>query len=195
MSHLERLLKMDRLWLAAQTGETEAVIDGLADPDWEIVQIACSAARKHPRAEYGPALGQVLAHQNTLDVNGQHDLGLIYLKADREEDVLTSRVELYDKATLEAWKCRWRVKQMACLALQAMGEQGQIGAISPETIDRLCTYALDSDGEDLGVRAAACDALGDIGGDKARTTLEQATGDEEFCTMTAATKGLAKVSS
>ena len=89
--------------------------------------------------------------------------------------------------TAEAWRRRGRLKQAACFAL------GAIGPAAAPALPFLQRYATDQK-EDYAVRAAACRALGLIGDPSSRATLEQATGDGEWCTSAEARKALAAVS-
>ena len=88
--------------------------------------------------------------------------------------------------TKEAWRRRGRLMQAACLAL------GAIGNATPAVLAPLHRYATDQ-ACDYMVRAAACKALGQLARPESLPVLEQASGDEEWCTAREATKGIQKI--
>lgn len=154
----------------------EELLGALEDENWQAVQAACQAVGE--RGELGAvgALLDVLKQQDKLDIYGATDMW--------------SLEDAPDAATREVWRCRFRVKQAACHALGHIGGEHGPEALGTEAIEHLCRYATDDD-EDYVVRAAACQALGRIGAEKARTALEAAAGDGEWCTRTEARKALA----
>jgi HEAT repeat protein len=194
MTHRERLARLETLHAAAADGRVDALRQALADEDWEVVQGALFALRRAPRPELGAQLLAVFDREDRRDLYGQPEGDLLHFGAgDPRGGELSPRAGQYDAETLEAWKCRWRVKQAAALAVAALAEAGGPRALPDETVDRLIGYLQDAEGEDYPVRAAAAQALGALGDPRARAALETAAGDVEFCTATEASKALARL--
>ncbi len=154
---------------------TAAVIAALAASDWQIQQAACLALSHRPDPAAVETVMQLLDAQDRMDVYGAPDNWTLDGAADD-----TAR---------EIWRCRFRVKQAACLALGSIGGRFGHGAVSPVALARLMHYAT-NDGDDYAVRAAACQALGLIRAPSARTALGKAAADGEWCTRTEAIKAL-----
>lgn len=154
----------------------EELLGALEDENWQIVQAACQAIGERREVGAVAALLDVLKRQDELDLYGAPDMW--------------SLEDAPDEATREVWRCRFRVKQAACHALGKIGEEHGAEALGAAVIRHLAGYATDDD-EDYVVRAAACRALGQIGAPEARTALEPAAGDGEWCTRTEARKALA----
>ncbi|MGI6496638.1 MAG: hypothetical protein ACOX5G_11260 [Kiritimatiellia bacterium] len=98
-----------------------------------------------------------------------------------------------DPAKTEEHRCRFRVKQAACMALAPAAMALPPGnPLHERAVARLERYAVDL-AEDYAVRAECCRALGRIALPRSRGTLEQASTDGEWCTATEARKALARL--
>jgi len=157
----------------------------LADENWRVRYSAAIALgdRRDPRAV--DALVQALRRENEAPLFTQPKLeGGAHAGSNHPFEVIfpTGTTE----ETKEAWRCRGRVLQAACLAL------GNIGTTTPAALELLHDYALDQS-RDYAVRAAACKALGQIANPESLPVLEKATQDEEWCTAREAQKAVQKI--
>lgn len=154
---------------------TETLVEALDNEQWQVVQAACNALGERRDRSAVPVLARVLNHQDELPIYGgpeNHSL----------EEAPNEKME-------EILRCRFRVKQAACHALGAIGEEYGVDAVDNDVVDHLARYATDED-EDYVVRAAACQSLGKIGAERAQDALKVAAEDGEWCTRTEARKAL-----
>lgn len=178
---MEKCLRLGASHSRAAAGRLEAM---LADADWRVRYAAAVALGDLGSEGSVPALMAALRREDQRPLYSQkEDLagGPAGSPARmRRSEVLARQSE----ETLEAWRCRGRVKQAVCFALAEMG------AAAVEALPMLSKYAVDQ-GEDYAVRAAACRAIGLIGPAQCAAVLEQACQDGEWCTKTSARKALA----
>ena len=186
MNDLRHLERIEQLIAAAEAADAAALQAALTDGDWRIVQAALHAVRWHPVAAVAGDILDVLVRQDALPLRSQDRE--VFHQAGAPFSSYPHPLEEAAPATRELWKCRWRVKQAACLALGAIGP-ALPGEVRGRAIAALSGYAV-SAADDYHVRAAACDALGRIGDPAARAALDQAAGDEEWCTRTHAARAL-----
>jgi len=185
----QRLERIEAAYRDAAAGTTP--VAALADADWELRQAALHAVRRHPTPDAAAAVYAALRTEDARDVYGQTEGELLGWGAGHTDAHLNEKARQLPAETLEAWKCRWRGKQAACLALGTLAAAFGAETLPTGAIDRLATIARDRDGEDYQVRAAACEALSAIGTPTARDALRDvAEHEEEFCTLTQAKKGL-----
>lgn len=170
--------KIDRLFDPAVP--LDDVRGALSADNWQVVQAACNALGNRRDTGAVELLLDVLRRQDELDIYGAPDMW--------------SLDDAPDEETKELWRCRFRVKQAACLALGEIGEEHGAQALGEETIQHLSRYATD-DNEDYVIRAAACQALGRAGAAIAEDVLKRAAEDGEWCTRTEARKALAGMGS
>lgn len=91
-----------------------------------------------------------------------------------------------DEQTLDAWRCRGRVKQAVLFALHALG------AADDEVRALLHAYLTDPK-EDYPVKAAAGRALAAVGNETSLPALQAAQQVDEWCTQTEATKAIGSI--
>ncbi len=184
----ERFDKMERCARLAGKSDDSSLhelFDLLADKEWRVRYAAAVALgdRKDRRA-VGPLVAALRAEDAAPLFSQKDDIGgcpagYPFAFELKFPDGMTAE-------TRAAWERRGRVKQVACLAL------GAIGAADAAAVERLHSYATDQT-HDPEVRAAAAKALGLIGDPSSKPVLEKAANDFEWCTKTEAAKGLAKV--
>lgn len=190
LNAVETLDRIESILTEAQkSGGSDAVAAALADGDWQIVQAALYAIRLHPHERYVAGIEAVLASQDKLDIYGQKDevgwpAGFPIVPTNHLVNVLPQ--------TVNAWKCRWRVKQAACHALGAIGAACGAAAVGPQAVGTLCRYVVETT-DDYQVRAAACMALGQIGDPAGKAALEIGAKNDETCTRIEAQKALASL--
>jgi len=157
----------------------------LGDDNWRVRYAAAVALgdRRDPRAV--DALVNVLQNENEAPLFTQPKLeGSAHAGSNIPYEIVFP--EGTTEATKEAWRRRGRVIQAACLAL------GNLGTATPALLDLLHGYATDQS-RDYAVRAASCHALGQLGRPESLPILEQASGDEEWCTACEARKAVKKM--
>ncbi len=174
---LATFLLIDRLH--APETPMDDLFAALDHDEWQVRQAALGAIARRPAAAAIAPILSLLDDQDSRDLYG----------APNHWDVDGAP----DEATTEDWRCRFRLKQAACLALGAIAAE-----IGPETlgetaIRRLAHYATSQD-DDYTVRAAACKALSKVGKANpiARDALTAASTDGEWCTRTEAAMALAR---
>ena len=173
---LNTLLTLDAFWdTATPLGE---LVEALQSNDWQVQQAACAAIGDRGEAEALPSIADLLDAQDALGVYACPD--------EWDFDVAGSESER------ETWRCRFRVKQAALIAIGACVQKHGAAIVSEELRRHIERYAV-SQGEDYPVRAAACDLLGTIGHPASQPILECAATDGEWCTATAARKALSKI--
>ena len=162
------------------------------DGNWRVRYAAAIAIGESRDPKWEPTLESMLAHEDTRPLYAQppalfpgkpvdqtrmaEHIGPIEAVFDRE----------YDERTLEAWRCRGRVKQAILYALY------DIGTASESFISRLHAY-LDEANEDFCVIAAAARALGKLGSQQSLDYLEKILSIDEWCTTTEARKSIEKL--
>lgn len=152
----------------------------LGSGEWPVVQAALLGIANHPDKEVVSAILTVLDQQDELPIyGGTYEQSL--------EDAPDATIR-------EQWRCRFRVKQAACIALGAIGAQFGSQALEPHAVERLMRYAVDQ-GEDYPVRAASCAALGRARVARATVVLARAAADTEWCTATEAKRALSRLRS
>lgn len=170
---LNTFLMMDAFWKPEMslTGLTAA----LDADNWQVQQAALAAIGDRGEAAALDAIEALLAAQDNLPVYDCPD--------EWNLDAATNTAER------ETWRCRFRVKQAAIIAIcKCVGQHGP-EIVSEALFQRIQSYAV-SRQDDYAVRAAACDLLGKLARVAARTTLEQAATDGEWCTAVIAQKAL-----
>lgn len=174
---LDTFLTIDAFWDASTPfSELEKA---LQDDNWQVQQAACAAIGDRGEADALPAIAELLAAQDALGVYACPD--------EWDLDAAGSESER------ETWRCRFRVKQAALLAIDACVQQHGAAIIVSDPLRRhMEQYAVDPE-EDYPVRAAACDLLGVIAHTASRPVLQHAATDGEWCTATAARKALLKI--
>jgi HEAT repeat protein len=160
----------------------QRLIDLAAHASWRVRFAAAVALGDRANPSAVSALLNMLAHEDSEPIYGQaeHYVGA---PAGATTIAATANPAGVPEQTIECWRRRGRIKQAACVAL------GQIGPAARSAVTRMCHYATNQK-EDYAVRAAACQALGLIGDASAAPSLRTATGDEEWCTKTQASKAL-----
>jgi HEAT repeat protein len=172
---LDTFLAMDAFW-RPDTPLT-ALTEVLKSDNWQVQQAVCTAIGDRGEAEALPAIADLLDAQDALGVYACPD--------EWDFDAAGSESER------ETWRCRFRVKQAALLAIGGCVARHGAGVVSDALREHIERYAVSQD-EDYPVRAAACDLLGAIGHPASRPILERAATDGEWCTATAASKALAE---
>jgi HEAT repeat protein len=191
MNDLEMLKRIEQLYAAAERGDegdVAAVTAALKDDDWQVVQAALMAIRRYLRRDCARPIVEVLERQEQLDLYGQtEDIGV---GAGVPGSKAADRIAGHDREQIDAWMCRWRVKQAACFALGEIGGECGREAVSDDAVQHLSRLAISED-DDYQVKAAACHALGRIGDPAALPALKQMTEYDEFCARTEARKAVA----
>jgi HEAT repeat protein len=172
--NLDAFLHIESLWQASTTSAQRVAL--LESPRWSLQQAALMALRDRPDPDAVPAILRLLRVHDQLD--------LYRAPNQRSLDGAPS------ESTREIWRCRFRVKQAALLALGAIGATHGERAVGDEGMARLHHDALDHT-QDFVIRVAACHALRLINSPRSRDVLTQASRDSERCTATEASKGLA----
>ena len=193
MNDLAMLKRIEQLYAAAERGEegdVAAVTAALKDDDWQIVHAALMAIRRYPKPDCAQPIVDVIERQERLDLYGQTEN--IGVGAGRPGSDAEQRIAGYDREQIDAWMCRWRVKQAACFALGEIGGECGREAVSDDAVAHLSRLAI-SDEDDYQVKAAACHALGRIGDPDALPALKQMTEYQEFCARTEARKAVAAI--
>lgn len=174
---LETFLSMDVFWNPGTS--LEALVAALESDNWQVQQAALAALGDRAESAALTAIEALLAQQDTLgvyDCPEEWDLDAAANAAERE-----------------AWRCRFRVKQAALIAIGKMVATCGPDIVGEPLFSRVKRYAVSQE-DDYAVRVAACDLLGKLGRPEAVETLKQATGDGEWCTATTARKSLLKQS-
>lgn len=164
---LTTLLSLDAFWDSATPLAT--LVQGLQSDNWQVQQAALAAIGDRAETDALPAIEALLDTQDTL--------GIYTCPDEWHFDAATTDAER------ETWRCRYRVKQAALRAL------AQLAPLPASLLDRTCRYATDQ-AEDYPVRVAACELLAQLDSSAARTALQQAAQDGEWCTATTAKKAL-----
>ncbi len=172
---LNTLLTIDAFWNPATP--LGALVEALQSDDWQVQQAACAAIGDRGEAEGLGAIADLLDAQDALGIYACPD----------EWDFDAAGCE----SERETWRCRYRVKQAALLAIGGCVAKHGATVVSDALRVHIERYAVSQD-EDYPVRAAACDLLGAIGTPASRPILERAATDGEWCTATAARKALAE---
>lgn len=157
----------------------------LGHADWR-VRVAAAVALEElaaPAAE--PALLAALRAEDAAPVYSQPD-GFGGAPAGADKIFTINFPPGTTEEQKECWCRRGRVKQAVIWALAALP------SVSPAASALLQGYATNQ-GEDYMVRAAACRALGRVGGAAAAAVLEVASNDGEWCTANEARKSLALI--
>ncbi|MEI8197447.1 MAG: HEAT repeat domain-containing protein [Phycisphaerae bacterium] len=152
---------------------------------WQVRYAAAVALgdRADPRSV--PGLIRLLEQEDTQPLYTQKE-DLAGAPAGASMAMTCSYPPEVSSVTLDCWRRRGRVKQAGCWALAALGPAAR------PAVTLLARYVTDSR-EDYMVRAAAGRALGLIGDPNAVAALQQAAGDEEWCTRTEAQKALRRL--
>ena len=172
-NNLTTLIAIDRFW----DNETPAedLLRAFNSTNWQIQQAALLAVGDRAEIEAVPKIVELLEKQDQLAIYGANDNWAI----DHAPDI----------ETREIWRCRFRVKQAACIALGAIGEKYGVEKLGNQALTKLEAYAVSQD-DDCQIRAAACHALGQCQSQHSIPILEQAAQDGEWCTKTEAEKAL-----
>lgn len=91
-----------------------------------------------------------------------------------------------DESTLEAWRCRGRVKQAVLFALYDMGE-------ADDEMRAILHGYLEDPKEEYPIKAAAGRALGKVGNRSSIPALRTAQKFDEWCTQMEATKAIGRI--
>ena len=174
---LSTFLALDRLF--ADGAPLSDLLAALDSDQWQLQQGALWALAS--RVSSGDAPGIAAAVLRILDA--QDAMG-VYAAPDPWE------YRDSDPGKTEEHRCRFRVKQAACMALGAAA--AALPADDP-LVDRIASrlerYAVAME-DDYAVRAECCRALGRLALPRSRPVLEQAACDGEWCTATEASKAL-----
>lgn len=162
-------------------GDVETPVDkleaALNDNNWQVQQAALSAIGDRGESSAIPVIAATLEAQDKLPVYRCSDeWGLDSAKDENEA---------------ETWRCRFRVKQAALLAISKCVDKSGPAAVDDNLCQKIMDYALNQD-EDYPVRMAACELLGKLKRPETRSVLEQAAHDGEWCTATTAKEALKK---
>ena len=180
-----RIEKMDSC-MNPQTS-AEELIALLQDTDWQIVMAAVVALGDRKEAKAFPALVALLDKEDAAPLFSQKEdytLKPAGTSADGRKRWWLPEDTTHETAM--AWDRRGRLKQSAMFALAAIGLNSE--ALS----QKLQVYAVDQS-QDHPVRMAACRTLGFLKDASACSTLEKASTDDEWCTLTEAKKALARL--
>jgi len=171
--------------------DTSLIADASMHADWRIRYAAALAMAQHPDAQWLPLLARMLEiearrplytqpparfSRGTGDTRMAEQIGPIDVFFDAD----------YDKDTLDAWRCRGRVRQAVLFAIAA------IGSADDALLDVLHGYIFDPH-EDFTVKAASARALGMIGDPRSIPALREAQVFDEWCTNREATKALQRM--
>jgi|GEM_PF-1084216 len=171
---LATFLTVDAFW--DRGTPVSELLAALHADNWQ-VQLASLAALGDRRDV--EALSAVEALLETQDTLGVYDCP--------DEWDLNSTSESSEK---EIWRCRYRVKQAALIAILRCVEQHGPGIIEEALLEKLHHYAISQE-EDYPVRVAACELLGALKHPTSGPVLAAASKDGEWCTATVATRALA----
>ncbi len=170
---IETLVRMDGFW-KADTPVAD-LIAALDNDNWQIQQAALLAIGDRGEIETLPAIEALLAVQDGL--------GIYACPEEWNFD------DAKDEAEKEMWRCRFRVKQAALLAIGRCVDRHGPDIVGAALLQRLMDYAVSQE-NDYPVRIAACEVLGRLKRPESKATLEQAASDGEWCTAMTAKKSL-----
>jgi HEAT repeat protein len=145
--------------------------DLAADTDWQVRYAAAVAIGARGDAMYLPMLERMLDIEDERPLYTQPEPEYIGTSGDSSLAELVKPFQVVfphpvDADTLEAWKCRGRVKQAVLFAIHA------IGTANDSLIRRMTAYVED-DIQDASVKCAAVRALGRVGGARVRPLMER----------------------
>lgn len=167
------LLILDAFWDPATP--LSELLNALHSDQWQVQQAALAAIGDRGERQALYALEALLEEQDGMDVYGCPD-----------EWELDAAANVQEK---EIWRCRFRVKQAALLALRSCALRHGSEVVNPGLLERVHRYALSQD-EDYTVRAAACNLLSVLANPASREVVSAAMKDGEWCTATFARKAL-----
>ena len=170
---LDTFLKMDAFW-DAETPVAE-LEEAFKNDNWQVQQAALAAIGDRCETSAVSAIFAILDQQDKLPVYACPD--------EWDLDAASNESEK------ETWRCRFRVKQAALLAISKCIEIKGLDFVNEALNQKIMDYSINQD-EDYPVRMAACKLLGQIKGNEAKAVLEQASLDGEWCTATTAKEAL-----
>ena len=173
---LDTFLKMDAFW--DETTPVNELEKALQDDNWQVQQAGLSAIGDRGETSTIPAIIAILDEQDQLPI----------YSCPEEWDFESATNE--DEK--ETWRCRFRVKQAALVAISKCVDKNSSDLVGDNLCQKIMDYALNQD-EDYPVRMAACHLLGQIKRPEAKSILEQASQDGEWCTATTAKEALKKL--
>ncbi len=170
---LDTFLKMDSLWDDETSGSQ--LKKALTSDNWQIQQAALSAIGDRCELTLLNDILNVLEIQDSLDVYGCPDEWELYSAKDENEK--------------EVWRCRFRVKQAALIAVSKLIDKNGGDIVGDVLLNKIMNYAVNQS-EDFSIRVVSCEILGKIKTPATRKILEKATQDGETCTRMTAEAGL-----
>jgi HEAT repeat protein len=173
---LATFLEIDAFW--SPDSPVSTLTAALDSDNWQVQQAALSAIGDRAETEALPAIEALLAAQDEMGVYACPDQWTF----DGAEDV----------AEREMWRCRFRVKQAALIALTRCVEAAGAAILSESLAARAAAYVT-SQADDYPVRVAAGELLGHVDTPASRASLEAASTDGEWCTAATARRSLARL--
>ncbi len=176
----------------------ESCLSGGADlkalaehPDWRVRYAAAEGIGETQDPAWAPVLKRMFLCEEGRPLYSQPPARFVNTTDDTRMAEEIGPIEVHfdgapDAETLEAWRCRGRVKQAILYAVYS------IGAADAE-FRELIEECVARESEDYPVRAAAARALGGIGRPESRASLEAAASFDEWCTQTEARKALRRL--
>jgi len=172
-NNLDTFLKIDSLW--DETTSVSKLKEALNNDNWQIQQAALSAIGDRGELKLLTDIDNILEIQDSLDIYGCPD--------EWDFDAASSVAEK------ELWRCRFRVKQAALIAVSKLIDKHGGDIVDDVLLNKILKYAVDQ-GEDFSIRVASCEVLGKIKTPATRKILEKASQDAETCTRLTAEEGL-----
>lgn len=171
--------------------DPQLIVAASTHPDWRMRYAAALAMAQHPDPKWLPLLARMLDIEAQRPLYTQPPARFSHGTGDTRMAEQIGPIDVffdadYDDATLEAWRCRGRVRQAALFAIAA------IGSADDALLDVLHGYIFDAN-EDFTVKAATARALGMIANPRSIPALREAQIFDEWCTNREASKALQRM--
>lgn len=159
--------------------------------NWRVRYAAAVAIGQTPDRRWLPLLKEMLRIENARPLytqppahfsNSTDDTRM----AEQIGPITATFDHAVDEATLDAWRCRGRVKQAVLFALYEVGE-------ADDELRAILHAYLEDPQEEYPIKAAAGRALGRVGNRSSIPALQVAQKFDEWCTQMEATKAMGRI--